>query len=87
MAQPADTVPFRIIDVAQKEIRLFNAYKEKDSLTRSRIFADSLYQPYKAFWSGYMGEEENFVRWANKALTNLQGFNHRNQKINGEKLL
>jgi hypothetical protein len=78
---------FRIIDVAQKEIRLFNAYKDKDSVERSRVFADSLYQPYKAFWAGYMGEEENFVRWANKALTNLYGYNQRNGKINGEQLL
>lgn len=82
-----DSIPFRIIDVAQQELRLFNAYKEKDSLTRSRVFADSLYQPYKAFWSGYMGEEEAFVRWANKALTNLYGYNQRNGKINGERLL
>lgn len=86
-AQPADTLPFRIIDIAQKEIRLFNAYKDKDSAGRSRVFADSLYQPYKAFWSGYMGEEEAFVRWANKALTNLYGYNQRNDKINGQKLL
>jgi hypothetical protein len=82
-----DTTPFRIIDIAQQEMRLFNAYKDQDSLTRSRVFADSLYQPYKAFWSGYMGEEERFVRWANKALTNLYGYNQRNGKISGEKLL
>ena len=86
-AQPAGTASFRIIDVAQQEIRLFNAYKDKDSTERSRVFADSLYQPYKAFWAGYMGEEENYVRWANKALTNLYGFNQRHQKINGEQLL
>ncbi|HEY1115546.1 MAG TPA: DUF2268 domain-containing putative Zn-dependent protease [Chitinophagaceae bacterium] len=78
---------FRIIDIAQKEIRLFNAYKDKDSAERSRVFADSLYQPYKAFWAGYMGEEENFVRWANKALTNLYGFNQKNGRINGGQLL
>lgn len=87
MASAQQAEDFRIIDVAQKEIRLFNAYKDKDSLERSRVFADSLYQPYKAFWGGYMGEEENYVRWANKALTNLYGYNQRNEKINGEQLL
>ena len=51
------------------------------------MFADSLYYPYKAFWSGYMGEEESFVRWANKALANLYGYNQRNGMISGEKLL
>jgi hypothetical protein len=79
---------FRIIDISQKEIRLINAHKDADSATRSKLFADSLYQPYKSFWSGYMGEERNFVRWVNtRVLPNLDGYNKRNQQINGEKLL
>lgn len=54
---------FRIIDVAQQQLRIVNTYKYKDSLSRSRAFTDSLYQPIKVSWSGYIGEEADFVQW------------------------
>jgi hypothetical protein len=79
---------FQIIDISQKQIRLVNAYKNVDSITRSKIFGDSLFTPYQSFWGGYVGEEESFVKWVNNnMLPNISKYNQRNQNVDGNKLL
>lgn len=79
---------FRIIDISQIELRLMNTYKNADSLSRSKIFADSLYQPYEAFWSGYIGSADSFAGWVNDdVLPSLSKYNNRNTQVDGRKLL
>jgi hypothetical protein len=43
---------FQIIDISQKEMRIFNRYKNDDSTTRNKVFIDSLFKPYQKFWNG-----------------------------------
>ncbi|HEX8335066.1 MAG TPA: DUF2268 domain-containing putative Zn-dependent protease [Segetibacter sp.] len=79
---------FQIIDLSQKQIRLFNQHKNEDSITRSVVFSDSLYKPYQALWNGYINGEENYIKWINRqVLPVLATYNTRNQQINGKKLL
>jgi len=85
-SKPAEA--FQIIDVSQKELRIMNALKSADSVSRSKIFADSLYQPYEAFWSGYIGSADSYVGWVNdNVIPSLNQYNHRNTQIDGKKLL
>jgi hypothetical protein len=78
---------FAIIDLSQKQILLFNKYRN-DSLTRRSVFGDSLYKPYKSFWSGYIGTEGDFLEWVeSKVLPQMDAYNKRNKQINGAKLL
>ena len=78
----------KIIDLSQTELRLLNKGKELDSITRSKIYLDSLYMPYKQFWSGYAGKEKDFLSWMNKeGVVFLDYLNQRNKDINGGKLL
>lgn len=78
----------QIIDVSQIQIRVMNACENMDSLTRSKIFADSIYKPYVEFWSGYVGEEADFVSWMNTdAMPALKLYNERNTAVDGAKLL
>lgn len=79
---------FQIIDISQKEIRVFNQSKSLDSITRTQLLVDSLFTPYKHFWNGYIGDEKSFVEWVHESVyPNLAGYNQRNSQINGEKLL
>ena len=85
-SKPAEA--FQIIDVSQKELRIMNALKSADSVSRSKIFADSLYHPYEAFWSGYIGSADSYVGWVNdNVIPSLNQYNHRNTQIDGKKLL
>lgn len=78
----------QIIDVSQIQIRVMNACENMDSLKRSKIFADSIYKPYVEFWSGYVGEEADFVSWMNTdAMPALKLYNERNTAVDGAKLL
>jgi uncharacterized protein YjaZ len=78
----------QIIDLSQIEIRLLNQYKNADSITKSKIYLDSLYKPYKGFWAGYAGEEADFLSWMTKeGVVFLDYLNKRNAAVNGDKLL
>lgn len=78
---------FKIIDLSQKQLRIVNSLHSKDSLTRTKVFIDSIYTPYKELWSGYIGDEQNFSRWINKEMIpNLEAYNRRNKIINGSNL-
>ena len=82
----SQTKELEIFDVSQKQVRLLNSCKNLDLKTRNKIFADSIYQPYKLFWEGYMGGEEKIVTWMNNALNYLPEINKRNETINGKDL-
>lgn len=79
----------QIIDLSQLQLRLLNSSKFLDSVSRSKIFGDSVYKPHQKFWSGYVGKEENLVEWMNEVLSTnmLSQLNERNEKLNGTKLL
>lgn len=79
---------FEIIDISQKQIRIFNQSKNLDSLTRCKLLIDSLYTPHKKFMSGYLGSEQSFLELVHETVyPNLDGFNRRNARIDGVKLL
>lgn len=78
---------FRIIDLSQLEIRLLNEYKNADSAIKSKVYLDSIYRPYKMFWSGYCGKESSFLSWMNNEGVNLlDSLNKKNLQLHGSRL-
>ncbi|MBL0355908.1 MAG: hypothetical protein IPP72_03045 [Chitinophagaceae bacterium] len=78
----------KIIDLSQLQIRLLNQYKNVDSITKSKIYLDSIYRPYRQFWEGYAGDESSFTSWmCQEGVQFLDFLNKKNQQISGEKLL
>jgi len=74
-------------DIAQKQLRLMDKYKNSDSISRSKIFVDSLYNPCKKFWNGYLGNENDVAEWLNTSLPKLPEWQQKNKSIDGVKLL
>jgi hypothetical protein len=86
VAQPGGGL--QLIDVAQREVRLFNQYKDADTTTRNRVFLDSLFTPYEAFWRGYLGDGNAFLRFVNEQmLPALPAVNARNKQVDGPDLI
>lgn len=74
-------------DIAQKQLLLMEKYKESDSVSRKKIFAEELYTPYKQFWNGYLGNENDVTEWLNKSMTKLPEWQQKNKTLNGKQLL
>jgi Predicted Zn-dependent protease (DUF2268) len=74
-------------DISQVQLRIMDKYKNLDSISRSKIFIDSLYMPYKEFWNGYLGNAEDVATWLSDALKKLPEWEDKNKKINGKTLL
>lgn len=82
-----NTDELKIIDLSQLQIRLLNQYKNVDSITKSKIYLDSIYRPYRQFWEGYAGDESRFASWmCLEGVQFLDFLNKRNQQISGENL-
>jgi Predicted Zn-dependent protease (DUF2268) len=82
-----DNDGLKIIDLSQIELRLLNWGRHLDSAKRSQAYLDSLYRPYKQFWSGYAGEAADFLSWVNnEGVQFLDYLNKKNEKIDGSKL-
>ncbi|MCJ0742795.1 gliding motility protein GldB-related protein [Pedobacter montanisoli] len=77
----------KLYDMSQMELRLMNRYKNQDSASRSKIFIDSVYTPYKAFWEGYLGNGEAVAKWMNEALSKLPEWQEKNKNVDGKALL
>ncbi len=77
----------QLFDISQTQLRLMRQYKDADSLTRTKVFLDSIYTPYQEFWNGYMGDGENLTEWMNKAIKILPQFEKRNANVDGERLI
>lgn len=76
----------QLIDISQMQIRLMQQGKNLDSLSRSKIFIDSVYTPYREFWNGYMGDADAVAIWMNEAGANIPQFLKKNHAIDGLKL-
>ncbi|WP_447642810.1 MULTISPECIES: gliding motility protein GldB-related protein [Chitinophagaceae] len=76
-----------VYDIAQKQLALMDKYKNSDSISRSKVFVDSLYNPYKKFWNGYLGNENDVVEWLNTSLPKLPEWLQKNKSIDGTELL
>lgn len=76
-----------LFDISQSQIRLMKKCQNLDSITRTQIFKDSIYSPYKEFWEGYLGDGNAVAEWMNNALQLLPKFEEKNRLINGQKLI
>lgn len=74
-------------DIAQKELHVMEKYKNSDSVSRKKAFANELYTPYKQFWNGYLGNENDVTGWLNSAMTKLPEWQKKDKSLNSRKLL
>lgn len=77
----------KLIDISQTQIRVMQDCKDLDSLKSSKIFKDSIYEPFKEFWEGYLGNSDAVAEWMNGAMKILPEFEKKNSLINGKKLI
>lgn len=70
-----------IIDLSQKQLKLYNQHVNTDSVQRVKIFRDSLYYPYQEVWNGYLGNIETF-----DAVVEHYGIKNLDQLIEKNKL-
>lgn len=76
-----------VIDISQTQIRLMNEYCNSPISIRNKILTDSIYEPYKYLWNGYLGNEEDFKDWLNKtAFNELEKYNEKAKNIDLAKL-
>ncbi len=75
-----------IYDISQQQLHLMQQYQNADSLTRSKVFIKSLYNPYQQFWNGYLGKADDVANWLNAAMPKLPEWIDKNIKIDGKKL-
>lgn len=76
-----------VSDIATVELRVMEKTKQLDSASRSKIFIDSIYTPYRQFWNGYVGEGPDVAGWLDKSLPVLPQWQAKNALIHGELLL
>lgn len=76
-----------LIDLSQTQIRLMQRYQNSDSITRKKVFTDSVYTPYKEFWNGYLGNAEDVSSWMNDAMNLLPEWKLKNETIDGKLLV
>ncbi len=76
-----------LIDLSQTQIRLMQRYQHSDSITRKKVFADSVYTPYKEFWNGYLGNADDVSSWMNGAMNLLPEWKLKNETIDGKLLV
>lgn len=72
-----------IYDISQKQLRIMKAYKDADTIIRSKVFIDSLYTPYQVFWNGYLGKADDVEGWLSRSLVKLPEWEKKNESING----
>lgn len=53
--------------------QILTAYRYRELPPNERIphFVSSVYQPYRNFWSGYLGDEAAFTGWMERQITDL----------------
>lgn len=77
-----------IIDISQKEIRIFNQAKNLSTATRDKLVLDSLFVPYRSLWMSYIGDEQKFLHWVHQNVyPHLTRFNRQNNQIERDKIL
>lgn len=75
-----------VYDISQNQLQLMNRYQHADSLSRNKMFIESIYQPYQKFWNGYLGNADDVADWLNGAMLKLPQWQQKNTNINGKKL-
>lgn len=76
-----------LTDLSQTQIGLMQRYQHSDSITRKKVFTDSVYTPYKEFWNGYLGNADDVSSWMNDAMKLLPEWKIKNETIDGKLLV
>ncbi|HMV07595.1 MAG TPA: hypothetical protein PK325_02615 [Cyclobacteriaceae bacterium] len=77
-----------LVDLSQKEIRIFNQTKKLNAHLANRLMIDSLFLPHEKFWTNYVGGEKDFLKWVRESVyPNLKEMNRVNKRINREAML
>lgn len=66
----------KVIDIAEKQIKLLK--KNQDN----KIILSTIYNPYKELWNGYLGNENDFIKWMNEKGNKKISTLNTNQKVN-----
>lgn len=74
------------VDVSIVQLRILQKYESSDSIQKKKIYNDSIYSPYQELWNGYLGNSEKVVKWHNKNQSQLNGWMHKSEKVNGKQI-
>lgn len=76
----------QILNIAQTQLREIKQYQHLDSQSRSKIFIDSIYNPYKEFWNRCLGDDIKVLKWLNKNITKIDEWEIKNLTVNANLL-
>src|SRR6218665_2231825 len=76
-----------LYDIAGMQLRLMERSAALDSVSRSRLFIDSVYKPYHEFWEGYIGAAADLATWMEEAMPRLKSWQEKNKLIQRGALL
>lgn len=77
-----------VVDLSQKEIRIFNQTKKLNAHLANRLMIDSLFLPHEKFWTNYVGGEKDFLKWVRESVyPNLKEMNRVNNRVNRKAML
>lgn len=75
----------KVYDLGTKQLSLFNQNMNVED--RNQVLIDSIYEPYKVLWNGYLGDGEKLIDWVNSDVSeNLNDWNRKSKTINSKKL-
>lgn len=85
--QNNQTTGIQIIDLSQNQIQLMNRVQNEPIEKRNLTLIDSIYKPNSHLWSGYLGNESDFINWVNNtAYKELEKYNLKSKAIDLSKL-
>lgn len=77
----------KIYNITTKQLQLMQQYQNADSVSRSKVFINSIYTPYAKFWNDYLGDANAVASWLDGALPKLSEWQKKNAAIDAKKLL
>ena len=87
LAQQPEARDLEVTDLSGRQLRLMEAWQDRPGPERDSLMLDSLYRPYERLWSGYLGQQADFLEWLNgDGFARLEDFRSRARALDLQKL-
>lgn len=75
---------FSIVDIGSTQISTFAEIKNNKPENPDEILVRKIYTPNKELWEGYLGDENDFLKWTNEKALSQADFWKENKEINSQ---
>jgi hypothetical protein len=79
----------QLIDISKPQIsvlKMLENYPKLDSSSRSKVLIDSIYIPYKTFWNGYLGNENDVAEFMDGQRKHIPQIKRQNKLVDLKEL-